>query len=458
VSRSEPVAAPLAAWRPLLGGEAAARAAAAVDDIAAALREHVDSSSAREGGPAQSPGRDYSLAGGQAGLALFFAYCHLAEPRRGHDEVALRCLERAMEGVGAEPSSAGLYSGFPGVAWVLEHLRKNLLDEEGGDPAEEDPAAEEDPGEEVARVLRQHLATSPWRSIYDLIGGLAGFGVYALERRPHPGGQECLAEVVARLDEIAERRSEGISWRTPSEWLSPIDRERFPEGNFNLGVAHGVPGVIGLLGEVCAVAELAGRARLLLAGSVSWLLAQRLGPTAASRFSTFAAAGVEPTASRLAWCYGDLGIATSLLLAARLAGEQGWEEAALDVARATAARGFAASGVVDAGLCHGAAGVAHLYNRLYQASCDPLLEEAAVRWVEQTLAMRRPGEGVAGFQAWLPGPKAAADGSADLRWTPDPGFLTGAAGVGLALLAATTPVEPAWDRVLLASVPPRPAA
>lgn len=259
MSRSEPVAAPPAAWRPLLGGEAAARAAAAVDDIAAALREHVESPSARErgparspdreGGPAQSsPGRDYSLAGGQAGLALFFAYCHLAEPRRGHDEVALRCLERAMEGVGAEPSSAGLYSGFPGVAWVLEHLRKNLLDEEGGDPAEEDPAAEEDPGEEVAQVLRQHLASSPWRSIYDLIGGLAGFGVYALERRPHPGGQECLAEVVARLDEIAERRPEGISWWTPSEWLSPSDRERFPEGNFNLGVAHGVPGVIGLLG------------------------------------------------------------------------------------------------------------------------------------------------------------------------------------------------------------------
>jgi hypothetical protein len=37
----------------------------------------------------------------------------------------------------------------------------------------------------------------------------------------------------------------------------------------------------------------------------------------------------------------------------------------------------------------------------------------------------------------------------------DPGFLTGAAGIGLALLAATSPVEPAWDRVLLASVPPR---
>jgi hypothetical protein len=31
----------------------------------------------------------------------------------------------------------------------------------------------------------------------------------------------------------------------------------------------------------------------------------------------------------------------------------------------------------------------------------------------------------------------------------DPGLLTGAAGVALVLLAAATPVEPAWDRALL---------
>jgi hypothetical protein len=37
----------------------------------------------------------------------------------------------------------------------------------------------------------------------------------------------------------------------------------------------------------------------------------------------------------------------------------------------------------------------------------------------------------------------------------DPGILTGAAGVALALLAAATPIEPSWDRMLLVSIPPR---
>jgi lantibiotic biosynthesis protein len=34
----------------------------------------------------------------------------------------------------------------------------------------------------------------------------------------------------------------------------------------------------------------------------------------------------------------------------------------------------------------------------------------------------------------------------------EPGLLTGTAGVGLALLAAISPVEPRWDRAMLLSV------
>jgi hypothetical protein len=43
------------------------------------------------------------------------------------------------------------------------------------------------------------------------------------------------------------------------------------------------------------------------------------------------------------------------------------------------------------------------------------------------------------------------DDAGNIEWHPDPGFLTGAAGIALALLAATTAVEPEWDRILLAS-------
>lgn len=422
------------AWRPILTGDLLERARQTIDGIAADLRRVISDASRS---PTTSwSRRGPSLAGGDAGLAFFFAYLDRARPGEGFDDLALDLLERAIEGTGAVQSPPSLYGGFSGVAWTLEHLRGRIF-EEGG----------EDPGEEVAAALLEYLGHTPWRLDYDLISGLVGFGVYALERGSLPGGPECLARVMDRLSETSERVPEGITWRTPPHLIRPGDTEIYPEGNFNAGVAHGVPGVIGFLGEAYAAGV--EEARPLLEGTISWLLRQKLPAGAGSIFPYSVAPGVEPGPTRLAWCYGDLGIALSLLLAARSVGREDWEREALEIARAAAARPLEASGAVDAGVCHGMAGNAHLFNRLYQATRDPLYAEAARSWMERALDNRRPDEGLGGYVMYT------VDDQGELGWREDPGFLTGAAGVGLALLAATTPVEPEWDRLLLVSVPPR---
>jgi len=422
------------AWSPILSGDAAERARQAIEEIAADLRQAL-----AEPRPA-SPSwlrRGPSLAGGDAGQSFFFAYLDRARPGEGYDDTAMELLERATESTGEVQAPPGLYSGFSGVAWTLEHLRGRLFEDDG----------EEDPGEEVAAALREHLALTPWRGHYDLISGLVGFGVYALERLPRPGGRECLEQVVARLGELAERRPEGATWLTSVDLMIDRDIEMFPQGNYNLGVAHGVPGVIPLLASACA----AGVAvRELLDGAVAWTLAQKLPEGAGSVFPYSVADGQEPKPTRLAWCYGDLGIATSLLAAARTVGEEGWEREALAIARRAAARREENSGVLDAGVCHGAAGAAHLFNRIHQATGDAACREAALYWLDRTLAFRQPGQGLGGYLVWVAGEEG------ELGWRTDPGFLTGSAGIGLALLAATSAVEPEWDRVLLTDV--RPAA
>lgn len=43
-----------------------------------------------------------------------------------------------------------------------------------------------------------------------------------------------------------------MTWWTNPAWLIPETREKCPRGYYNLGLAHGVPGVIGLLGRACA--------------------------------------------------------------------------------------------------------------------------------------------------------------------------------------------------------------
>lgn len=420
-----------ASWSPILPPETADRALRLAEEIAADLRDvFAESQEQPDSWTRRGPG----LAGGDAGQACFFTYLDQARPDHGYEDTAMELLERSIEATGSMQAPPSLYGGFGGVAWTLEHLRGRLFEEDG-----------EDPGADVAAALVEHVSLSPWLGHYDLISGLVGFGVYALERHPHAGGRECMERVLARLAETSERRPDGLSWLTRAELLFAKDLENYPAGYYNVGVAHGVPGVIGLLAQACAAGF---DAREMLDGAVAWVLAQKMPAGSSSIFPYSVAPVGEPRPTRLAWCYGDLGIAVCLLAAARAVGEAGWEREALEVARRAATRTSAEdSGVVDAGICHGAAGNSHLFNRLYQATGDPVFRDAAIAWVDRALSLREEGQGVGGYKMWI----AGMDG--ELGWRPDPGFLTGSAGVGLCLLAAATPIEPEWDRVLLTDIP-----
>lgn len=412
-------------WRPLLGGDTAGPYWDCVREIADELAAS-----------APTAHLDHSLAEGHAGLAVLYAYLTRAGAGRGYEELAFRYLDAAMAAMREVRMGASLYAGFPGVAWAAAHIQRLL------------PGARRAPGlSAVDRALVGYLSRSPWRRDYDLVSGLVGLGVYANERRPDPVADELLGLIVRRLAETAERTPEGTTWHTAPGMLPAEQRDLHPDGYYNLGLAHGVPGVIALLAGICPGGFDCGDARTLVDEAARWLLAQARPTTedAAWRYSYWLAPGTVPQPARTAWCYGEPGIACALLSAGRALDQVEWEREALALARRAAARDLAEAEVADAGLCHGALGLAHIFNRLAQATGDRELREAALVWLAHALGLRQPGRDVAGFAAAEPAP----DGSR--RWRTDYGLLTGAAGVALGMLAAVTDLEPAWDRVLLLS-------
>jgi lantibiotic modifying enzyme len=424
-----------AMWAPILDGPLGAWAVETVREIATALR--VRPLAGPRGGNQDSavPAADNaSLAGGRGGLAIFYAYLARAGLADGASKAADEFLDEAVEALAKVSMPPSLYGGFTGVAWAGAHLRRVANAE-----------ADDDPNEEIDAALRQYLKRSPWTDDYDLVSGLVGLGVYALERLPRRSARDLLARVIRRLDETCQRTKAGFTWFTRPELLPDHQRKACPQGYYNFGVAHGVPGVIALLGCARAAGVAPATTGRLLDGSVRWLLSNRLPKDAGSTFPVWTAPGNEPRPARSAWCYGDPGIAAALLCAARGARSTLWRREALAIARRAAARPPDQAGVRDAGLCHGAAGLAHLFNRMHHATGDPELAEAARFWFARTLDMRQSGLGIAGFAAYRPRENGTAD------WADDAGLLTGAAGIALALLAATTPIEPAWDRMLLAS-------
>jgi lantibiotic modifying enzyme len=386
-----------AAWSPALFGRAAERAWCTIDAIAARLR----------GAP--QPERRGSLASGDAGIGLFFFYLHGARPGQGFDDLARRRLDRAAAWLAAEPVSAHLHTGAAGVAWALAHTAA----ETGG-------GADDDGLTEVDALVERHLelrAEDP----HDFVGGLAGLAFYALSRWPRSSARRTLAAAVERLEAAAEPCDDGLCWPVRD---APDRPAAYPLGSVDLGVAHGLPGLAAVLAQIAALGVATASARRLVEGGLSFLRRRRRDDDGLSALPDVLVPGRAMPPARAAWCYGDPGVAAAWHTAALALERADWRCEAAALACRASRRPAATSGVRDASLCHGAAGLGLIFQRLSQVSADGDLAQAASAWYER--ALHAP----------------PAD---------DPSLLTGAAGVGLGLLAAVSCIEPAWDALLLLS-------
>jgi len=328
-------------WEPIASGSLATEAFAALDDINNALPQP----GAVAADVALAP--DASLASGEAGLALYWGYQSLSSGTFEHAERSLAHLDQAIAAVAETVLSECLYSGFTGIAWVTEHLRGRVLH---GTPDMNAPIDEA----LVADLQRTRLRP------FDLIIGLVGVGLYSVDRTHHPRGRTCLTQVLRHLEVSAERPLEGATWFTPPELSSATQRTYGPRGHYNLGVAHGVPGVIGLLGTAIAQGAQSPNTRALLDDAVRWLLSCRLPDARPTVFPTYVVDGSLGSDSRSAWCYGDPGVAIAVLIAARATENAAWEDLAVGWLHKCARRPILSAGVHDAGLCHGAAGLAYV--------------------------------------------------------------------------------------------------
>ncbi len=94
-------------WRPLLEGELADQAWAAIRAIAGEIPAYPLS-------PGKVTSDAWGLAGGAAGSALFYAYLAAATGEESFEERALADLEGALDCAAAQPWRLGLWQGLLG--------------------------------------------------------------------------------------------------------------------------------------------------------------------------------------------------------------------------------------------------------------------------------------------------------------------------------------------------------
>lgn len=397
------------AWSALLENEERARAESLLAEIAGRLC-------------APHPTLDTSLMHGTAGVALCLGYLARAWGRAELAERAMHLLADAAERLAsAARIEPGLARGAAGLGWVLEHGSRRLQ-----------WACDGDPCEALDELLTRHVDAASQSHPLDLLEGVAGIGVYFVERLPHRPLRPVLERVLLCLVEAREgKMGFGRTWWTPPLFVDEELRPLRPFGHYDLGVGRGVAGILGFVGQLARAGVGHSLAVGLVRRGADWLLSKRHAD--ATSLPRFCGSAVPPTFGAQTWESSALSSAAVVHRALLAVGDA--ERAAEFAAwlRNVAAGPADTDACAGHGLGRGAAGLAHIFNRLYHATGEALFAERARDWLRHCLASLE---------------RARASWHAE---APCVNLMNGLAGDALVLLAASGTQEPAWDRCLLLS-------
>ena len=410
-------------WEPILSGGPAEQAFDAAEAIAADIAYPMVNTW-KLFGEREAP---HSLGFGGAGIALFFWYFSNVFQNSEHARTAFHFLSDALVAANQEWMAPGLIRGISGVYWACEHINRHL----GFVRLE---TKNEDQNFKFANWCEK---ASTAAALTDGIGGLC---LYAAEGMPDKAAESLMHIVAASIERMSELVPPGIAWKASEQAevdiQSVVPGFRLNRKAFPLNVGYGLAGIVGSLLSSYSNGVAQERTKQLVENAISCLLSQKRPPGPWQLFP--AGIGIDLPAMPSGWYVGDLGIAIVLFNASRVLGRDDWRATALEIAQSEAEKRerYARINSEDYTLSTGAAGHAHLFNRLFHATGEELFADAARFWYGQALACRRPGTGTGGFL---------------FHGLDFQGFLSGASGLGLALLGAISSVAPGWDRALVSS-------
>ncbi|CAH9060233.1 hypothetical protein PSECIP111951_02900 [Pseudoalteromonas holothuriae] len=367
----------------------------------------------------------HGLLSGVAGHLLFLYNAHQWNPQWVDETLFSQKLEQLQDRLAEQ--SFELSNGLAGQAWVLEYLNQAEKDDYDAELLEE-----------VDALFIESLSHDPWPGEIETVMGLSGYSPYAARRARFSDQTQLWTVIVNGLASTATRLDNGhITWSQPSNSVYRLDKEALDEPEYNIGLAHGVPGILAALLPALNIEQLKPQVSELLQGGCDWLLAhQNTNDDAFSCFGTCAQSSQHD--SRLGWCYGDLTIALTLARIGHALGRPSYVERALEIALHSTKRDAESGHINDAGLCHGFAGLVTIYQLLNKIMPHPELASTAQTWLDYTLA-QYDDRGIEAMYSF---------NGMDKCYNEDLGLLMGYSGIGLALLAALND-DTSWADCLL---------
>ncbi len=382
-----------------------------------------------------SKNKEIGVLSGTSGVALFQFYYSRFLDDDVHADKGVETITKMVDYINNGFNYPTFCTGIAGACWVLEILREEDFVE-----LDEDFLSHSVDGH-LLEAMRADIKDDN----FDFLHGAMGYGFYFLKRYQNITSEASKKKYKAYLDELILALKESSIKEGDKIWWDSVLKKEEEVVGCNLSLSHGIASNINFLSRLATYDEFFDDVKDLIAYTSNYILDYKNKDTSlTSTFPNWIVAGeVVDFNSRLAWCYGDLGIGISLLrVAETLKDQKLYEESIRILQKTTHRRDKEEASVIDAGLCHGAYGVLQIYNYLYKKTGDSLFKAAADFWAQEALQMATIKEGYAGYAAWQ---------GAKEEWLPEVSLLEGVAGIGLTILSYLTPSMAKWDECLLIS-------
>ncbi|QOT01328.1 lanthionine synthetase C family protein [Brevibacterium sp. JNUCC-42] len=395
-----------------------------------------------------------SLSHGYPGTVLMFAELDRHFPEEGWNIVAhehLLALQEAIRERGV--SNASMFGGIAGMCFATMAASRNRENYQRFLGQLDQLLAKRTvhliEGEHVRHEERG--GSNP--HIYDIIQGVSGIGRYLLANKQINELYSALENVLRYLVDLSQPMELPDDSKIPGWYLNQdmqfIERDKklYPKGNFNVGLAHGIPGPLALLSlamrdgievtgqrdAICRISEWLRRWQENDEYGIIWRdrvgLEEELGQVS------------QPLIRRDAWCYGTLGVARALYLAGEALQDSSYCKLAIQAYEDVFKRPENHWNLYADMFCHGKAGLLQMTMRMATVTDDERFQPHI-----EYLAEKLIGE----FNPSLPfGYQDIEPLSNEIVRLNKVGLLEGVAGIGLTLLSASSKQEPIWDQPFL---------
>ncbi|MFD2561667.1 lanthionine synthetase C family protein [Aquimarina rubra] len=370
---------------------------------------------------------------GLSGISLFkFYYSKFID--KDNNDIGSILIEQSIQKINEGYNLGTFCSGIAGMGWVINHLEQNEFIDIDMDTM----------FGALDEYLFEKMKNDLVKGHYDFLHGGLGYAFYFLSRYENTNSdllKENYKTYLLTVIELLEKRSErnGKTYK----WISEIGLDK-KEKAYNLSLSHGMSSIVGILTKLSKHKDFEKVSKKKLEGTISYILQyQNPNKNDSSLFPNIIYQnGFYEYKSRLAWCYGDLGVGIRLWHASKVLQDVSLQKTSINILEQAALRTDNEQTLIkDAGLCHGSFGNAQIFLRMYKETHNDIFKNACDFWMQDGLNKASHIDGYAGYKQW----------KGEGEWKKEVSILEGIAGIGLTIIDYLADFETNWDECLMIS-------